>query len=74
MVPGAGVVVSWTTIRRAPTQFKDDAPYDIVVVDLDEGVRVTGRLDAGSPPPAIGVRVRAVRSAPSGAVFVVETR
>ncbi len=43
-VPGTGTLVSWTTIRRAPTQFRDDAPYDVCVVDLDGGHRVTGRL------------------------------
>lgn len=47
-VEGLGTLVSWTTIRRAPTQFRDDVPYDVCVVDLSNGQRVTGRLAAGS--------------------------
>ncbi len=46
-VPGRGTLVSWTTIRRAPTQFRDDVPYDVCVVDLSNGQRVTGRLATG---------------------------
>jgi uncharacterized OB-fold protein len=71
-VAGEGAIISWTTIHRAPTRFKDEAPYDVVVVDLDSGVRMTGRLDASSPPPAVGARVRALRSQGPGAVFLVE--
>ncbi len=47
-VPGRGRLVSWTTIRRAPTQFRDDVPYDVCVVDLSNGQRVTGRLAGGT--------------------------
>ena len=43
-VPGSGALVSWTTIRRAPTRFKGQAPYTIAVVDLDSGLRLTGRI------------------------------
>lgn len=46
-VEGRGTLVSWTTIRRAPTQFRDDVPYDVCVVDLPNGQRVTGRLASG---------------------------
>ncbi len=46
-VEGTGTLVSWTTIRRAPTQFRDDVPYDVCVVDLANGQRVTGRLSTG---------------------------
>jgi uncharacterized OB-fold protein len=42
-VAGTGRLVSWTVIRRAPTRFKGQAPYTVVVVDLDCGLRVTGR-------------------------------
>ncbi len=58
-VPGTGRLSTWTTIRRAPTRFREDAPYDIAVVDLDAGPRVTGRLAVGSAPVA-GAPVRAV--------------
>ena len=58
-VPGVGRLSTWTTIRRAPTRFREDAPYDIAVVDLDAGPRVTGRLAAGTVPAA-GASVRAL--------------
>lgn len=69
-VSGAGTLASWTTIRRAPTRFRDEAPYDVVVVDLDSGQRVTGRLAPDSPEPAIGQRVSAVKAAGADAVFM----
>ena len=70
-VPGVGSVVSFTTIRRAPTQFRDQQPYDVVVVDLDAGSRVTGRLAGESARPQIGSRVRALRAERADTVFVV---
>jgi uncharacterized OB-fold protein len=45
-VEGAGTLVSWTIIRRAPTKLKGLAPYAVCVVDLTAGVRVTGRLQS----------------------------
>jgi hypothetical protein len=42
-VEGRGLLVSTTTIRRAPTRFLADAPYVVAVVDLDCGARITGR-------------------------------
>jgi hypothetical protein len=70
-VPARGTVVSYTTIRRAPTQFRDRQPYDIVVVDLDAGPRVTGRLAADSPPASIGARVHAVHVDHADTVFTI---
>lgn len=73
-VPGTGTLASWTTIRRAPTRFREDAPYDVVVVDLEAGPRVVGRLTADSAPPAIGARVAATRAEGANAIFtVIET-
>ena len=59
-VPGEGRLAAWTTIRRAPTRFQDDAPYDIAVVDLDNGQRVTGRLSPHGAAASVGARVAAV--------------
>lgn len=42
-VAGTGRLVSWTVIRRTPTRFKGQAPYVVMVADLDCGLRVTGR-------------------------------
>jgi len=70
-MPGEGLIASFTTIRRAPTQFRDRAPYDVVVIDLDAGLRVTGRLDPQSLPASVGARVRLVSVQGSDTVFAV---
>lgn len=59
-MPAQGRLVSWTTIRRAPAGYSATAPYDVVIVDLAPGVRVTGRLAADSPPPRLDAVVRPV--------------
>jgi uncharacterized OB-fold protein len=41
---GRGALTSFTTIRVPPTVFLGQEPYDIAVIDLDEGLRVTARL------------------------------
>lgn len=41
---GRGTLLSFTTIRVPPARFKGQEPYDIAVIDLEEGLRVTARL------------------------------
>jgi uncharacterized OB-fold protein len=41
---GRGSLLSFTTIRIPPVRFKGQEPYDIGVIDLDEGLRITARL------------------------------
>ena len=72
LAPGEGTVATFTTIRRAPARFRDEAPYDIIVVDLDCGVRVTGRLSRASPPAAMGARAYAADGDAAGLVFSME--
>ncbi|WP_460854859.1 Zn-ribbon domain-containing OB-fold protein [Nocardiopsis coralliicola] len=59
---GPGTVYSATTVHRPPRPHRAHAPYQVALVDLDEGPRVMGRIHsrAGAPPPeaAIGDRVR----------------
>jgi len=43
-VPGAGTLVSWTTIRKPPLRFKEEGAYHVGVFDLDNGFRITGRF------------------------------
>lgn len=52
---GEGTVYATTTVR-----VKQDEPYNVCVVELDEGVRLMSRVDS-VPPDAvrIGMRVRA---------------
>jgi len=60
---GTGVVHSFTTLHRAGNPaMSDRVPYTVVLVDLDEGVRVLADLvDApGEVTPGIGMRVEAV--------------
>lgn len=71
-LPGVGRLVSWTTIRRAPAKFRDEQPYDIAIVDLDDGARITGRLAAGQAGMRLGARVRAVRADGADVVFELE--
>jgi uncharacterized protein len=43
-VSGRGLVYSFTVVHRAPTPaYQSDAPYAIVHVDMEEGVRMVGR-------------------------------
>jgi uncharacterized OB-fold protein len=63
-IAGRGSVFTFT-ITRQPTapSFADETPQHLVVVELDEGVRVTGTLVAVSPAPGsvrIGARVEPV--------------
>jgi uncharacterized OB-fold protein len=52
---GRGVIYSFTTMYRAGHPgFADDVPYTVVLVDLDEGVRVIGDL-VGSEPEEVRI-------------------
>jgi len=56
-VSGEGTVHSFVRVHRALTgTMADDVPYAIATVELDDGVRMLGRIE---PPEAaaIGVRV-----------------
>jgi len=46
-VSGYGVVRSCTTIHVAPARFSDDVPYTVVLVELDQGPKLIGRLKRG---------------------------
>jgi len=53
---GRGSVYTLTLVARAPTaEFATLAPYEIVLVDLDEGFRIMAHAEPGL---AIGARVR----------------
>lgn len=61
-VSGKGRLASWTTIRKPPLKFKEQGMYDVGVVDLDEGFRVTGRFihqegdQVGDPVMAVALQ------------------
>lgn len=39
-----GVVYTETLIHSAPEAFLSEAPYQLIIVSLDEGGRITGRV------------------------------
>ena len=51
-----GVIYTETVVHAAPERFAADAPYQLVIVALDEGGRVTARMLPGDRA-AIGDRV-----------------
>ena len=57
-----GSIHSHTTVHRAPTAaFKEDLPYVIALIDLDEGFRMMMNWRGDDPATArIGDRVRVV--------------
>lgn len=59
-VSGRGAVHSWTVAHHAfLPAFKADLPYTLVIVDLEEGPRMMGRLDrSGQTELRVGLPVR----------------
>ena len=58
---GTGTVHSYIVVHHPSVQaFADELPYVIALVELDEGVRLPGRVvDAAGPEVEIGARVHA---------------
>lgn len=48
-VSGKGKLVSFTVIHIAPDEFQEEAPYFVAIVELEEGTRVTARLQGYDP-------------------------
>ncbi len=44
MNPGSGIVYTETVVHAPPEQFVADAPYQLAIVTLDDGGRLTGRI------------------------------
>ena len=56
-----GVVVSWTLIRVPPDGFSNQAPYPVVVVELEDKRRITAQMvDWEENHLGIGQRVKIV--------------
>lgn len=56
---GTGEVFSYTTIRVPPLGLEDQAPYDLILVRLDEGINITGRVAKGGDEAEIKIGKRA---------------
>jgi uncharacterized OB-fold protein len=52
---GSGVVYTETVVHAAPEAYLDEAPYQIAIVSLDRGGRITARIEGERV--AIGDRV-----------------
>jgi uncharacterized OB-fold protein len=58
-LPDRGVVRTFTVIHVAPSQFEDQAPYAIGIVELDGGVKITTQIvDCPLEDIKIGQKVR----------------
>ncbi|MEO7145956.1 MAG: OB-fold domain-containing protein, partial [Bryobacteraceae bacterium] len=57
--PGAGTVYTETVVFSPAEAFVNDVPYQLTIVTLDNGRRLTGRIvsGAGAPRAVIGDRV-----------------
>lgn len=55
-VTGTGELVSYSTLKYAPSGFKDDLPYTIALVDFGD-YKVFGRIDASAPPEDLEVEM-----------------
>jgi uncharacterized OB-fold protein len=56
----SGTIYTETMIHAAPEQFVKDAPYQLVIVTLEDGKRITARIEGDRV--AIGDKVSAAES------------
>lgn len=56
-----GRIISWTVIRVPPAGYEEEAPYPVVLVELEKGKRLTAQLvDWQEEDLKIGQKVKAV--------------
>lgn len=54
-----GTIIASTVIRVAPSQFVDEAPYAMAIVEMDDGARITTQVvDCKPEEVVIGKRVK----------------
>lgn len=44
LVGQTGKIISWTIVRVPPTNFSEQAPYPVVIVELCSGSRITAQM------------------------------
>jgi hypothetical protein len=58
-LPHSGKLVTYTVIRVPPSEFSDEAPYAVAVVELDNGVRLQCQVvDCEFDKLSIGMSVK----------------
>lgn len=73
-VTPAGTIWSYVVYHRAfAAELNPDIPYTVVMVELDDGPYLVGRLIGGEKPPTVGARV-AAEFTDSGGVASVRWR
>jgi len=61
MLGRTGKIISWTIVRVPPADFTDQAPYPVVIVELEGRERITAQLvDWEKKHLCFGVRVTTV--------------
>jgi uncharacterized OB-fold protein len=71
---GRARLVSWTVIRVAPARYASEAPYAIGLLELDEGPRLTARVEGDPDRFSAGQRVIfSALDAARGPLFRVDT-
>ena len=58
---GRGTVYSHTTLHAAAERFEKDLPFQMAIIKLEEGPRLTARIEGA--PVAIGDSVQVAREA-----------
>ena len=53
--PGAGTIYTETVVYSAPEAYVSDAPYQMAIVQLENGRRLTGRIDGARASIGDGV-------------------
>ena len=43
--PGSGTVYTETVVYSPPEAYVNDVPYQLAIIELDNGRRLTGRID-----------------------------
>jgi uncharacterized OB-fold protein len=66
---GKGIVYSFTINYVPPLHMKDEAPYAVGIVDLEEGPRITVRLNSPGSELKIGKEVLFTEKTSTGLVF-----
>ena len=67
---GRGRLLSWTVIRVAPGRYATEAPYAVGLLELEEGLGLTARLDVEPEQLSAGQALTFVAFDPSrGPIF-----
>ncbi len=70
--PGQGRIFTFTVIRYPPIGFEEQAPYVVAIIDLNNGPRVIGRVNAKPDEIRIGASVNFSREAAGALEFVLD--